>query len=231
MKERPILAALCLAFGVAMAGYFVGNGILRHNQTSKIAVKGLAEREVPASVAIWTLSYSVSGNELAELNTKLGEGAVAVQDFLKGAGFGDTDIALQPPSIRDHSMETRDKDAQAPAARFSASQSVLLRTQKVEAVKPAVSATSALMQKGVLLGGISEPRFYFEDLNSVKPGMIEEATKNALVAGEQFARDSNTKLGRLLNATQGRFSIDDRDAATAERKIVRVVVEVEYEIE
>jgi hypothetical protein len=231
MKCGYFTGAFCLAAGIALAGYFVGQGIIRHNQTSKIAVKGLAEREVPASVAIWTLSYSASGNELGELNTKLGESTAAVKEFLKGAGFDEADIAVQPPSIRDYSMETRDKDAQAPAARFSASQSVLLRTQKVQAVKPAVSATSALMQKGVLLGSASEPSFSFRDLNSIKPGMIEEATKNARVAGEQFARDSNTQLGKLLNASQGWFQVDDRDEATPEQKIVRVVVEVEYEIE
>ncbi len=87
------------------------------------------------------------------------------------------------------------------------------------------------MRQGLMLGTISEPRFFFEDLNSVKPGMIEEATKNARVAGEQFARDSNTRLGKLLNASQGWFQIMDRDEATPERKIVRVIVEVEYEID
>lgn len=231
MQPSSILASCCVAAGIALAGYFVGNGIIQHNQTRKIAVKGLAEREVPASIAIWTLSYSASGDQLSDLNTRLGESAAAVKGFLKAAGFEDADVALQPPTIRDHSMESRDKDTQAPAARFSASQSVLVRTQKVQAIKPAVSATSVLMQKGVLLSGISDPRFYFEDLNSIKPGMIEEATKNARVAGEQFACDSKTELGRLRNATQGRFQIDDRDAATPERKIVRVVVEVEYDIE
>ncbi len=186
---------------------------------------------VPASIAIWTLSYSATDDQLAELDRKLAEGATLVKEFLKAAGFQETDIALQPPSLRDHSMESRDKDAQAPAARFSASQSVLLRTKMVQSVKAAVSATSTLMRQGLILGTVSEPRFFFEDLNSVKPGMIEEATKNAHVAGDQFARDSNTRLGKLLNATQGRFQIDDRDAATPERKIVRVVVEVEYEID
>lgn len=194
-------------------------------------MKGLAERAVPASIAIWTVSYSASGNELTELNQKLGENAMAVKEFLKASGFDESDVALQPPTIRDHSMETRDKDTQAPADRFSASQAVLLRTQKVQAVKPAVSATSVLMQKGVLLSSVSEPRFSFHDLNSIKPGMIEEATKNARIAGEQFARDSSTQLGKLLNASQGWFQVEDRDEATPEQKVVRVVVEVEYEIE
>ncbi len=231
MKSPPLLAALFIATGIALGGYFVGQGILGHNKTSKIAVKGLAEKEVPASIAIWTLSYSANDDQLAEVDRKLAEGATLVKEFLKNAGFEEADIALQPPSLRDHSMESRDKDAQAPATRFSASQSVLLRTKKAQSVKAAVSATSTLMRQGLMLGSVSEPRFFFEDLNSVKPGMIEEATKNARVAGEQFARDSNTQLGKLLNASQGWFQIVDRDEATPERKIVRVIVEVEYEID
>ncbi len=231
MKSPPLLAALFIATGIALGGYFVGQGILGHNKTSKIAVKGLAEKEVPASIATWTLSFTASGNQLSEVDQTLGQSASTVQKFLKDAGFDEADIALQPPALRDYSMESRDKDAQPPATRFSASQSVLLRTRKVQAVKPAVSSTSSLIQKGVMLGNVGDPRFFFEDLNSVKPGMIEEATKNARLAGDQFARDSNTRLGKLLNATQGRFQIDDRDAATPERKIVRVIVEVEYEID
>ena len=38
-------------------------------------------------------------------------------------------------------------------------------------------------------------------------------------------------LGKLRSASQGLFQIEDRDAATPERKIVRVVVNVEYEVD
>jgi hypothetical protein len=60
--------------------------------------------------------------------------------------------------------------------------------------------------------------------------MIEEATKNARIAGEQFSRDSQTKLGKLKSAAQGWFQIENRDAAAPERKVVRVVVDVEYKV-
>ncbi len=114
MKSPSLLAALLLATGIALGGYFVGKGILGHNKTSKIAVKGLAEREVPASIAIWTLSYSATDDKLAEVDHKLAEGAALVKEFLKAAGFQETDIALQPPSLRDHSMETPDKGCTGP---------------------------------------------------------------------------------------------------------------------
>ena len=56
--------------------------------------------------------------------------------------------------------------------------------------------------------------------------MIEEATKNARIAADQFARDSQTTLGKLRTASQGWFQVENRDGATPERKTVRVVVDV-----
>jgi len=66
-------------------------------------------------------------------------------------------------------------------------------------------------------------------VNEIKSGMMEEATKNARIAGEQFLHDSQTKPGKLNCAAQGWCQIENCDAATPERKVVRVVVDVEYE--
>ena len=68
----------------------------------------------------------------------------------------------------------------------------------------------------------------FEGLNSVKPGMIEEATSNAREAAQKFADDSGSRLGKIRTASQGQFSISDRDANTPYIKKVRVVTSVVY---
>ncbi len=60
--------------------------------------------------------------------------------------------------------------------------------------------------------------------------MIEGATKNARIASDQFARDSQTRLGKLRTASQGWFQVENRDGATPERKTVLVVVDVNYEV-
>jgi hypothetical protein len=71
---------------------------------------------------------------------------------------------------------------------------------------------------------------HFQSTQRDQTGMIQEATKNARIAAEQFSRDSQTGLGKLRSASQGWFQVEDRDAATPERKLVRVVVDVDYEI-
>ena len=73
--------------------------------------------------------------------------------------------------------------------------------------------------------------YQFTGLNQIKPEMVEEATKNARATAEKFAEDSGSKLGRIFSASQGQFSIDDRDANTPYIKKIRVVNTVEYSLE
>ena len=225
------VAALFLGAGLAAAGFFVGDGISgRRADHRVVSVKGLSEKEVPASIVIWTIRYNASGNSIQEINGQLDGNTKAVVAFLKERGFDDKEIAVQPPSLTDLSLAQRDKDTPPPPVRFTASQAVLLLTQKVDAIKPARAASSMLMTSGVQLSGDCEPNFIFNRLNEIKPGMIEEATKNARIAADQFARDSQASLGKLLRANQGWFQVENRDPATPEQKVVRVVVDVQYEV-
>ena len=226
-----VIASLLLAIGVSVGGSFVGDGITNWNSGRRIiVVKGLSEREVPASVATWSIGYRATGDDLTAINRKLSDSTKTVLAFLKTAGFDEKDIAVQPPALRDVSMEPREKDTPPPPERYRAEQSVLLRTAQVDLIKPALASASTLMVNGVLLSGGCQPNYVYNQLNEIKPTMIQEATKNARIAAEQFARDSQTNLGKLRSASQGWFQVEDRDAATPERKLVRVVVDVDYEL-
>ena len=107
---------------------------------------------------------------------------------------------------------------------------VLVRSSKVEQVKKAQSDSLKLMSDGIAVSKDykSKISFEFTKLNDIKPQMIAEATKNARTAAEQFARDSESKVGKIKRASQGLFSIEDAAADLSERKIIRVVTTVEY---
>jgi hypothetical protein len=60
--------------------------------------------------------------------------------------------------------------------------------------------------------------------------MIQEATKNARMAAQQFAEDSESKLGKIMWASQGQFTITDRDSNTPHIKKIRVVTSVNYSL-
>ena len=78
--------------------------------------------------------------------------------------------------------------------------------------------------------GDNSIRYEFTGLTEIKPEMVQEAMKNAAATAEQFARDADSKLGGVITASQGQFSIEDRDANTPYIKKIRVVNTVEYAI-
>lgn len=93
---------------------------------------------------------------------------------------------------------------------------------------------SELVKKGIALTSGDyqyQKQFLFTGLNKIKPGMIEEATKNARASAVKFAQDSDSKLGKIQSADQGQFSISDRDANTPYIKSVRVVTTINYYLE
>jgi hypothetical protein len=104
---------------------------------------------------------------------------------------------------------------------FARNNQCLLRTAKVDFIKPALASASTLMTNGVLLCAGCQPNYVYNRLNEIKPAMIQEATRNAWIAAEQFSRDTQTSLGKLRNASQGWFQVVNRDAATPERKLVQ----------
>jgi uncharacterized protein len=58
--------------------------------------------------------------------------------------------------------------------------------------------------------------------------MVEEATTKAREVAEKFAKDSKSKLGKIKKASQGQFSINNRDKNNPHIKKIRVVSTVEY---
>ena len=75
--------------------------------------------------------------------------------------------------------------------------------------------------------------YFFTKLNEVKPQMLKSATENARQAAAEFARNSNSKVGKIRNANQGVFTILPRDDPNAYEpaqinKKVRVVSTVDY---
>jgi hypothetical protein len=59
--------------------------------------------------------------------------------------------------------------------------------------------------------------------------MVEEATRNARAVAQKFAEDSDSKLGKIRQASQGQFTISS-DETTPHIKSIRVVTTVKYEL-
>jgi hypothetical protein len=115
--------------------------------------------------------------------------------------------------------------------RYNATGVITVISTDVKKIRALMNEQTELLQQGIAITGGDyryNVTYEFTGLNDIKPQMIEEATVNARAAAEKFAKDSDSKLGKIKNASQGQFSIIDRDSNTPYIKTVRVVTTVNY---
>lgn len=223
-------AGLLLAAGLALGGFFIGNGFYQSRALERtVEVKGLAEREVPADTAIWPIQFTVAGNDLEPLLSRLEEQGEQVRAFLTLQGFVEDEISVGAPSITDrHAQGFGDPNVRF---RYAVSQVITVFTGKVDAVRGAGRELLELGKAGIVFSQDNyeyRTQYLFNGLNDIKPEMIEEATRNAREVAEKFAADSDSRLGKIRDARQGQFSISDRDSNNPHVKNVRVVSTLEY---
>lgn len=233
MDTRSVTASVILAVGIAggfaLLGSSISSGIESFvNRDRIVTVKGLSERQVKADRVIWPVGFRELGDDLQDVYGRIEKRKDQVVAFLKEAGLTDAEIEVASPQVTDAQAEMYAN--QKSRYRYSMTQTVTVSSDKVDLVRDLLVRQSDLIKAGVTLVGDYSWRtsFQFTGLNTVKPAMIEEATKNARASAEKFAQDSGSSLGKIRRANQGQFSITDRDSNTPYIKSVRVVTTVEY---
>lgn len=233
MDTRSVTASVILAVGIAggfaLLGSNISSGIESFvNRDRIVTVKGLSERQVKADRVIWLVGFRELGDDLQDVYGRIEKRKDQVVAFLKEAGLTDAEIEVASPQVTDAQAEMYAN--QKSRYRYSMTQTVTVSSDKVDLVRDLLVRQSDLIKAGVTLVGDYSWRtsFQFTGLNTVKPAMIEEATKNARASAEKFAQDSGSSLGKIRRANQGQFSITDRDSNTPYIKSVRVVTTVEY---
>lgn len=235
MKDLDWLKVILIACSIAVAGYFVGN---MHKTGKKydryVQVKGLSEREVKADLAVWPINITLAGNDLKVLRQDIEAQNDEVYDFFLGQGFDQSDLTLGSTTISDARANLYNPNAQNTQFRYLAKSEFTVRTKDIERLQKALSESLELVSEGIVLGSKNEWRpieYIYTGLNELKPSMIEEATKNAREVAEKFARDSDSRVGKIRIARQGLFTINDRDMNTPEIKLVRVVSTIDFQLE
>jgi uncharacterized protein len=238
------LLGLLLALGLIIGGWVLGAQIKATRLSDRyVTVKGLVERKVKSDLAIWSLSYKEAGDDLSLVYAKAESDKKSILQFLADQGIQSSEIELSVIRVVDTEANEYGGGTKAPR-RYIVEQQITVRTPRVDQVVAAAQKTMQLLQKGVVLS--SNPgqglTYQFTGLNTIKPDMITEATRNARAAADRFAADSGSKVGSIRQANQGVFSITaaDQGGDTGEAgggnfsgdnsvmKTVRVVTSVQY---
>ena len=231
MKEN--IPALLIALGIVVLGWFIYSALNNlAYRDRQVQVRGLAEKEVMANKVTWPLVMKNLGNNLPQLYEQINTtNAIAIK-FLKENGISEDEISVNEPVVFDKDAQRYGGNDSSPY-RYTVTEVITVTSSQVEKVNALIKRQAELLKQGVALSNDYEYQTLYEytGLNDIKPEMIAEATRNAREAAKKFAEDSESDLGKIKSATQGQFSIEDRDAYTPYIKNVRVVTYITYYLE
>jgi len=236
-RGKRLLPSAILAAGIALGGFFPGYYYYHAKvNANSVTVKGLAEMPVKADLAVLTLKFTVTGDELQSLQKQVDAQANEIVKFLTEAGINASDISKGRIETNDL-MANPYRSGNNEGPRFILNQTVTVNSHEVDLVAQALADSNKLIAKGIIFDGNSYTypvSYIFTGLNEIKPQMLAEATRNAKEAALEFAKNSGSRVGAIRRASQGVFSIlpEVQTNSSMEsqqiNKKVRVVSTVEY---
>ena len=227
---KNIIPSALIALGIVILGLCVKAGIDDFtNKDRRVVVKGLAEKEVDADKVTWPIVSKEIGNNLPELYHKIAVTQASIKRFHKAGGVADAEITVNAPVVIDLNADQYSDNKRA--YRYNITSILTVTSRNVSQVRALIARQGELLKDGIaIVSGDYDNRIRYEfvSFKAMKPKMMEEAIANAEKTAQQFATSSKSKLGKIVSADQGQFSIDDRDSNTPYIKKVRVVSTVTY---
>ena len=238
MQKSTIITGFLIAFGLSLGGFFPGYYFYKTNFDMRtVKVKGLAEKDVKADLAVWNIRFQSADNVLASAKKDVESQEKTITEFLLNSGFTENEILVQGLNMQDAYADSY-RDRNSIPARYTLNQTLTVRSNQVDLVNSIYPQIGDLVSKGVTFNAYGNGVSYlFTQLNEIKPLMLKEATQNARQAADEFALNSQSKVGKIKSANQGVFSIlpreeiPDQSEREQMNKKVRVVSTVEYYLE
>ena len=221
-RTSSLIQGICIIIGLSSLGYLLGHAAIQYKELERtVTVKGLSEREYKADIVIWPIQFNIAGNDLEKVYDEIDNNTAKIKAFLEKSGIGANEISFSSPSIIDKSAQQYGNDNQA-KFRYAATQTVTVYSKNIDLVRRVMENMSDLGKQGIVFTGNNyqaQTEYLFTRLNEVKP---------AREVAEKFASDSKSTLGKIKTASQGQFSISERDKNNPQIKKVRVVSTVTY---
>jgi hypothetical protein len=140
----------------------------------------------------------VADTDVATGYEQVASDASAVKKFLKGQGFTDADITVQPVSSSDYYVGSGDNQIRKIAVR----QSIIVQTKDVAKVETAAQQTKALAVQGVRFTP-QQPQYLISNLAELRISLIGKAIKDAQLRAKELAGAMGQQVGRMKSANNG----------------------------
>lgn len=212
LSTKSVIFSLSIFFGLFLLGFFIFKGLKTFSDKDRVVtVKGLAEMNMKATSATITLNFSLSSDDLQSILQQTESKKKAIIAYLVSNGVSEKDITVKNIEVTDRQKyyDTQWRDGhqvQVKIQRYTIVQILNFQSKDIENTENKISKIKLdLVSKDLTADVVTN--YTFPELNSIKPQLIAESTKNARIAGEQFANDSQAKLGKIKTASQGQITI------------------------
>lgn len=212
IENKFLLQSAALVLGLSLLGLFIYKGLKTFSDKDRIVtVKGLAEMNITATAASISLSFSLSGDNLPEIIKQTATKKEAIMSYLKGIDYKASEIQVSNLDINDKQKYYENEwqgnqQVKVKIDRYVITQTLTIASKDIKGTEDKAAKMKLDLVSRDLTSNIST-NYSFPELNSIKPKLIAESTKNARIAGEQFANDSQASLGKIKTASQGQISI------------------------
>ena len=214
--SKSIILSFSLLLGLLLLGFFIFKGLKTFSDKDRVVtVKGLAEMNMTATSATIALNFSLSSDNLQSIIRQTENKKNAIIAYLTNIGYAENDITIGNVGVTDrqryYEYQWRNgEQVQVKIDRYTIGQSLTIQSKDIEDTENKAAKIKLDLVSKDLTANIYT-NYSFPELNSIKPQLIAESTKNARIAGEQFANDSQAKLGKIKTASQGQITIAGRN--------------------
>ena len=121
-----------LAAGLAIFGVQIGRAVQKGREFDRyFTVRGLSEREVKATLAIWPVRFEVFADDLPKLKVAMERDRAIVLAFLRAHEIADDEVRFGLPAMTDRA-ENNDAKLDEELKRYKSEVTLVVRSAKVE---------------------------------------------------------------------------------------------------
>jgi len=219
--SKTVILGTSLFLGLLLLGFFIFKGLKTFSDKDRVVtVKGLAEMNMMATSASINLKFSFSGDNLQDIIRLTDNKKKSIIAYLTSIGYSESTIQVNNIGVTDRQKYYENEwqngqQVKTKIDRYTTEQILTVQSKEVKETENKSAKITLDLVSNDLTAEITT-NYSFPELNSIKPKLIAESTKNARISGEQFANDSQASLGKIKTASQGQITIAGKYYSDAE---------------
>ena len=202
--------SIIFSLAIVISAFFIGNSYAsRSKAVGNISVTGLGQINYTADLIVWSGNFSESSVSMKDAYIMLERDNKKVLNYLTSNGIARKDIVFQAvttSNIYKDNYSDEGKYIGQIMVGYKLSQSVKIKSTQVAIVEKVSREITQLINQGINFYS-NAPSYYYTKLADLKLQLIQKATEDAYSRAEKIAKNSGSKLGKLIDAKMGVFQI------------------------